>query len=233
MGNRAVITTLGEKRGIYLHWNGGRDSIEPIISYAYNFLTDESEFDAIKDVAKFFGLNPFVDDIQRLDCNNYDNGVYIVDNGEIVGRCYFDRKEQQEYDFDEFMYSLNDAMPKCYKKDKDWLLRWLASSPLKDKWGIPFYKDMIKEGYLKEGDIILYNKEWKKIVRSGTLDNLPLIVDLNTKSNYKIEDLEHSYYGKLHLSSKYEGRLEYEVRVLNKNKYEELLEKSKTWDKSE
>ena len=210
MGNRAVVTTLGEKRGIYLHWNGGRDSIKPIVSYAYNFLTDESEFDAIKDVAKFFGLNPLVDDIQHLDCDNYDNGVYIVNKGEIVGRCYFDKEEQQEYDFDEFMYSLNDAMPKCYKKDKDWLLRWLASSPLKDK-------------PLKEGDIILYDNEWKKIVRPGTVDNLPLIV----------ENLEHSYYGKSQLSSKREGYLEYEVRLLNKNKYEELLEKSKTWDESE
>ena len=221
MGNRAVITTLGEKRGIYLHWNGGRDSIEPIVSYAYNFLTDESEFDAIKDVAKFFGLNPFVDDIQHLDCDNYDNGVYIVNEGEIVGRCYFDKEEQQEYDFDEFMYNLNDTMPKCYKKDKDWLLRWLASSPLKDECVTLPYADMVNEGYLKEGDIILYNNEWKKIVISDTIGNLPVIVDLNTKHNYKMADLEPSYDRKLYLSSKHEEYSKHEVRVLNKNKYEE------------
>lgn len=28
MGNRAVITTSDKKMGIYLHWNGGRDSVE-------------------------------------------------------------------------------------------------------------------------------------------------------------------------------------------------------------
>lgn len=29
MGNRAVITTPDKKMGVYLHWNGGRDSVEP------------------------------------------------------------------------------------------------------------------------------------------------------------------------------------------------------------
>ena len=28
MGNRAVITTPDKKIGVYLHWNGGRDSVE-------------------------------------------------------------------------------------------------------------------------------------------------------------------------------------------------------------
>ena len=28
MGNRAVITTSKKDLGLYLHWNGGRDSIE-------------------------------------------------------------------------------------------------------------------------------------------------------------------------------------------------------------
>ena len=28
MGNRAVITDIEKKVGIYLHWNGGRDSVE-------------------------------------------------------------------------------------------------------------------------------------------------------------------------------------------------------------
>lgn len=33
MGNRAVITTPERKVGIYLHWNGGRDTIEPLLKY--------------------------------------------------------------------------------------------------------------------------------------------------------------------------------------------------------
>ena len=29
MGNRAVLEFQGTDVGIYLHWNGGRDTIEP------------------------------------------------------------------------------------------------------------------------------------------------------------------------------------------------------------
>ena len=40
MGNRAVITTAGSldvkassRKGLYLHWNGGRDSVEAFLAY--------------------------------------------------------------------------------------------------------------------------------------------------------------------------------------------------------
>ena len=33
MGNRAVITTPERKIGLYLHWNGGRDTVEPLLRY--------------------------------------------------------------------------------------------------------------------------------------------------------------------------------------------------------
>ena len=35
MGNRAVITTRKDLKdiGVYLHWNGGRDSVEGFITY--------------------------------------------------------------------------------------------------------------------------------------------------------------------------------------------------------
>ena len=34
MGNRAVIEFENTNMGIYLHWNGGRDSIEPLLHVA-------------------------------------------------------------------------------------------------------------------------------------------------------------------------------------------------------
>ena len=33
MGNRAAITTPERKVGLYVHWNGGRDTIEPLLRY--------------------------------------------------------------------------------------------------------------------------------------------------------------------------------------------------------
>ena len=33
MGNRCVITTPKRELGVYFHWNGGRDSVEPLLAY--------------------------------------------------------------------------------------------------------------------------------------------------------------------------------------------------------
>ena len=33
MGNRAVITTPDKELALYLHWNGGRDTVEPLLRY--------------------------------------------------------------------------------------------------------------------------------------------------------------------------------------------------------
>ena len=33
MGNRAVITTKDHDLALYLHWNGGRDTVEPLLKY--------------------------------------------------------------------------------------------------------------------------------------------------------------------------------------------------------
>lgn len=33
MGNRAVITTRKEDLGVYLHWDGGRATVEPMLEY--------------------------------------------------------------------------------------------------------------------------------------------------------------------------------------------------------
>ena len=33
MGNRAIITTKDCDLSLYLHWNGGRDSVEGFLAY--------------------------------------------------------------------------------------------------------------------------------------------------------------------------------------------------------
>lgn len=33
MGNRAIITTKKRDLGVYLHWNGGRDSVGAFLEY--------------------------------------------------------------------------------------------------------------------------------------------------------------------------------------------------------
>ncbi len=112
MGNRAVIAfeNKPDAVGIYLHWNGGRDSVEGFLKAGKEVcrLGDPSYAMArlIQLIGQFFGGNCSlgVGPLKRLDCDNYDNGLYIVDPNsfEIVDRLYHGGPEQDGYDLDEF-----------------------------------------------------------------------------------------------------------------------------------
>ncbi len=102
MGNRAVITTAPFNKanvGIYVHWNGGRPSIEGFLkackelnfrapgedkSYAMARLTQA--------ITCFFGsegLSVGVDRCDKLDCDNGDNGTYLIgDDWSVAGRKF-------------------------------------------------------------------------------------------------------------------------------------------------
>ena len=117
MGNRAVIGFTSkdgvrnkDSVGIYLHWNGGRDSVEGFLATAkqYGVRTDEDYGVArlIQIIANTLGgtLSLGVDQIKNLDCDNYDNGLYWVDhNFNIVGREYNESEEQTEYPLEDFI----------------------------------------------------------------------------------------------------------------------------------
>lgn len=123
MGNRAVITTrenwANDGVGIYLHWNGGRDSVEAFLKYCelkgYRSPSEDCYGWArlCQVIGNFFGGSTSIgiDTLWHLDCNNYDNGVYIIDGWGIVGRHYFDGQEQDYYDMDEMLLAIDKAMP--------------------------------------------------------------------------------------------------------------------------
>ena len=112
---------------MYLHWNGGRDSVEPFLAYAKakgvrGPVSDNSYAMArlAQIIGNFFGgtlsLGTLVYDPQKdpdyNDINPGDNGVYVVDDEfNIVSRnhCY---GEQREYDFAEMLAEINSAQPK-------------------------------------------------------------------------------------------------------------------------
>ena len=131
MGNRAVITTPEKKIGIYVHWNGGRDSIEAFLKYCElqgytppeednygwarlcqiisNFFTDEP-----KD-----GLHIGIDLYNRLDTDNYDNGVYIIKDWKIVGRLFNSNPEQKGHDLEGMLKEIDEHQPEAMQLYKD------------------------------------------------------------------------------------------------------------------
>ena len=121
MGNRAVITTEKKRIGVYLHWNGGRDSVEAFLAVCKELDHRPPETDCYgfarlcQVIGNFFGgtTSLGVDTLDKLDCDNGDNGVYIIKNWEIIGREHYDdRTEQKEYDLKELVADIKAAQPK-------------------------------------------------------------------------------------------------------------------------
>lgn len=126
MGNRAVITTEDKKIGVYLHWNGERDSVEAFLAYCKIKGYRPPEEDnygwarLCQVISNFFGgvLSVGIDEFEELDYKNWDNGTYIIKNWEIVGREYFDGcEEQQEYDLLEMLGAINISQPEKEQVD--------------------------------------------------------------------------------------------------------------------
>lgn len=127
MGNRAVITTSRAKDpqtsddlGIYLHWNGGRDSVEAFLTYCRlrGFRRPEEDnygwARLCQVIANYLGpdgLSIGIDKCCNLDCDNYDNGVYVIENWRIVDRKYHSGREQHNYDLLEMLHEIDEAQP--------------------------------------------------------------------------------------------------------------------------
>lgn len=101
MGNRAVITASQSRTkgvGIYLHWNGGEDSIQAFLDVAKARGFRDPSFDSSYGLARlvgliheFFGIDQDtslgIGTLDTLDCNNFDNGVYVIGKDwQVVGR---------------------------------------------------------------------------------------------------------------------------------------------------
>jgi len=115
MGNRAVISFKCEgvpkeySPSIYLHWNGGRDSIEGFLKA--HKIADFRNGDygiarLIQLITNWFGggLSVGVGVYCQMDTNNGDNGVYWINpkTFEIVDREFKRYKEQLAYNVQEF-----------------------------------------------------------------------------------------------------------------------------------
>lgn len=143
MGNRAVITTReafeNNGVGVYLHWNGGRDSVTAFLTYCKfkgyrSPKCDESYAWArfCQVVSNFFGGSTSigVNVVNRLDCDNYDNGVYIVDDWEIVGREFFKWEEQNEYSLLDMLIAIDEAQPDKERIGKEEISNKLIELPI-------------------------------------------------------------------------------------------------------
>ena len=195
MGNRACITTRENFEnngiGIYLHWNGGRDSVEGFLKYCEirGFRAPDEDCYGfarlVQVIANFFGddgLSIGVDTLDRLDTANWDNGTYIIEGWKIVGREYFKGEEQDNYPLNEVLEAIDKKQPRPIGKEY-----WNAEE--------------VPTAELKKGDKIIV-QNWKgeflkltvkgfganRVVNGTNVKGLPFTDELKTGSRSNLNN---------------------------------------------
>lgn len=126
MGNRALICTQKKDLAVYLHWNGGRDSVEAFLKYCKLQGYRPPEQDSYgwarlcQVICNFMGgdLSVGIDLYANSPFMN-DNGTYIIENWEIVDREEFSGLEQRNHDLREMLDAINKSMPEADRLDLD------------------------------------------------------------------------------------------------------------------
>lgn len=135
MGNRAVITWSDTKQpktssdlGIYVHWNGGIESIQAFLEYAEeNGLPNPSHDEQyglarmIQMIANYFGgfSSIGVGPLKELDCDNWNNGVFFCKGFKVVRRMYAPDREDvlsTDKDLDCIKDEIYMAQPSSYRQ---------------------------------------------------------------------------------------------------------------------
>jgi hypothetical protein len=136
MGNRAVITTEDKQLGVYVHWNGGRASIEAFLLYCKlkGYRCPENDCYGwarlCQVIGNFFGgeLSVGIDKYDRLDTDNGDNGVYIIKDWQIVGK-EFEELEPLDVEYmEDVLTQINNAQPVGERFDHEQLMQAFKNS---------------------------------------------------------------------------------------------------------
>ena len=151
MGNSAFVKPVGKNIAVYLHWNGGRDSVEAFLKYCE--LHDHRGFDDsygfarfCQVVGNFFGgtvslgveTNIYMD---ARSADATDNGIFEVKGWSIVGRCPQNAREQQNYDMLEMLEEIDKAQP------------------VNEQLGADFFRsEVVETGELKIGDQVFVHE---------------------------------------------------------------------------
>lgn len=130
MGNRAQIIFEGNNFGVYMHWNGGRDSVGPLLEYCslMNPYHATLQVETFLQVARnSFNVGEIMETPKRITSSTVvleDNGTYVVNRSwQIIKRVKREgMKEQNSYDHDEMLLHIDQSQPKNLQLGKEYLL---------------------------------------------------------------------------------------------------------------
>ena len=125
MGNRAVIQIENDPLEIYLHWNGGRDSIDPMLVYAREQGIRSGDYGVARlcqiigntlGGTLSLGVAP-----KGSYSGDEDNGTYVLDSQlKIVERKGVDHlfQEQNYHDYEEMLAYVREKNDKHFAKEQ-------------------------------------------------------------------------------------------------------------------
>ena len=128
MGNRAMIMSEGKNYGVYLHWNGGNDSVSAFLEYCEmrNFRGFDDGYGMARFtqvVSNYFGadgLSIGIEECTNKENNGFDNGIYIVKDWEIV-KCINGNSYHEGYDKIEMLIEIDNRQPTDEQLGKDYI----------------------------------------------------------------------------------------------------------------
>lgn len=100
MGNSAVVT-FSPTQSVYVHWNGGRASIEGFLGAMRDLdLPRSTAAEAVDSLAKVMRSYLWDSTVEvgprnRLDCDNGDNGEYVVSLDLQITKRRFRRADEE------------------------------------------------------------------------------------------------------------------------------------------
>lgn len=120
MGNRAIVKPKDKNIGVYLHWNGGIDSVTAFLKYCE--LRRFRAFDDDYGIARFcqvvgnffggslsMGIETDIDE-SKVDDMWLDNGIWIVEGWNIVDHVG-NYEPSEGYDLDDFLHYIDQQQP--------------------------------------------------------------------------------------------------------------------------
>lgn len=171
MGNRAVITDESKGCGIYIHWNGGIDSVKAFVKYCElrgfrGFPDNYGVARLTQVIANYFGgdlsIGVVGDPLRWVD--GCDNGLYVIKGWQIVGHYRNDRsykeynvikldewgeEEREGYDILEMIIDIDKKQPKEDQLGRDHIIEVLGTNMYEEQEKNP---DLWYSAYEYEGD---------------------------------------------------------------------------------
>lgn len=120
MGNRAMIVFKGMDIGIYLHWNGGIDSVTAFLRYCElrKFRTDDYGVARLTQIiANYFGGDLSIGVTAHPETYGWlDNGVYTIEGWKIVDHTTktgepWGEESHEGYDITDFVVDIDNEQP--------------------------------------------------------------------------------------------------------------------------